>query len=214
MKSFSTQELNLGVLNCIGGAVMVIIGAKYLAIMVPLALIMLYCLQKFYLRTSRQLRFLDLEAKSPLYSHFLETLNGLTTIRAFGWVSTFKETNIALLAESQRPYYLLYCIQRWLNLVLDIFVGALAVLLLTFAVTLSDITSPAALGVAMINLLNFNQDLANLIDSWTRMETSLGAIARLRDLENDTPQPAYHSYSSQWSFRRAIEFRQVSASYG
>ncbi|KAB8199402.1 P-loop containing nucleoside triphosphate hydrolase protein [Aspergillus parasiticus] len=204
----------IGVLNCIGGAVMVIIGAKYLAIMVPLALIMLYCLQKFYLRTSRQLRFLDLEAKSPLYSHFLETLNGLTTIRAFGWVSTFKETNIALLAESQRPYYLLYCIQRWLNLVLDIFVGALAVLLLTFAVTLSDITSPGALGVAMINLLNFNQDLANLIDSWTRMETSLGAIARLRDLENDTPQPAYHSYSKQWSFRRAIEFRQVSASYG
>ncbi|PIG90112.1 ABC transporter [Aspergillus arachidicola] len=204
----------IGVLNCIGGAVMVIIGAKYLAIMVPLALIMLYCLQKFYLRTSRQLRFLDLEAKSPLYSHFLETLNGLTTIRAFGWVSTFKETNIALLAESQRPYYLLYCIQRWLNLVLDIFVGALAVLLLTFAVTLSDITSPGALGVAMINLLNFNQDLANLIDSWTRMETSLGAIARLRDLENDTPQPAYHSYSNQWSFRRAIEFRQVSASYG
>ncbi|KAK6835260.1 hypothetical protein RU639_002156 [Aspergillus parasiticus] len=204
----------IGVLNCIGGAVMVIIGAKYLAIMVPLALIMLYCLQKFYLRTSRQLRFLDLEAKSPLYSHFLETLNGLTTIRAFGWVSTFKETNIALLAESQRPYYLLYCIQRWLNLVLDIFVGALAVLLLTFAVTLSNITSPGALGVAMINLLNFNQDLANVIDSWTRMETSLGAIARLRDLENDTPQPAYHSYSNQWSFRRAIEFRQVSVSYG
>ncbi|RAQ56523.1 ABC transporter [Aspergillus flavus] len=204
----------IGVLNCIGGAVMVIIGAKYLAIMVPVALVILYCLQKFYLRTSRQLRFLDLEAKSPLYTHFLETLNGLTTIRAFGWVSTFEESNIALLAESQRPYYLLYCIQRWLNLVLDIFVGALAVLLLTFAVTLSDITSPGALGVAMINLLNFNQDLASLIDSWTRMETSLGAISRLRDLENNTPQPIHNKHSNQWSFQRSLDFKQVSASYG
>ncbi|OGM47734.1 ABC transporter [Aspergillus bombycis] len=204
----------IGILNCIGGAVMVIIGAKYLAIMVPVALGILYCLQKFYLRTSRQLRFLDLEAKSPLYTHFLEALNGLTTIRAFGWASTFEESNIALLAESQRPYYLLYCIQRWLNLVLDVFVGALAVLLLTFAVKLSDITSPGALGVAMINLLNFNQDLASLIDSWTKMETSLGAISRLKDLENNTPQPSHGSYSNQWSFQQSLEFRQVSASYG
>ncbi|KAE8372815.1 P-loop containing nucleoside triphosphate hydrolase protein [Aspergillus bertholletiae] len=204
----------IGVLNCLGGAVMALIGAKYLAIMVPMALVVLYCLQKFYLRTSRQLRFLDLETKSPLYSHFLETLNGLTTIRAFGWVSFFEESNIALLAESQRPYYLLYCIQRWLDLVLDIFVGALAVLLLTFALTLRDITSPGALGVAMINLLNFNQDLAGLIDSWTKMETSLGAIARLRDLETNTPQPPHHPHTNEWTFKRSLEFRQVSASYG
>ncbi|KAE8351094.1 P-loop containing nucleoside triphosphate hydrolase protein [Aspergillus coremiiformis] len=211
----------LGLLSCLGGAVMVIFGAKYLAATIPIAISILYCLQKFYLRTSRQLRFLDLEAKSPLYTHFLETLNGLATIRAFGWESTFQDLHIELLAKSQRPYYLLYCIQRWLNLALDLFVGALAVLLLTFAVTLSDITSPGALGVAMVNLLNFNQDLASLIESWTKMETSLGAIARLKDLEKDVSEG--HSFGAvlhqpdspaQWSFRRSLQFKQVSASYG
>ena len=46
-------------------------------------------LQKYYLRTSRQMRLLDLEAKSPLYSHFIESLAGLVEIRAFGWGENF-----------------------------------------------------------------------------------------------------------------------------
>lgn len=40
--------------------------APYLAVTFPFLAALLYVLQKFYLRTSRQLRLLDLEAKSPL----------------------------------------------------------------------------------------------------------------------------------------------------
>lgn len=36
------------------------------------------------------MRLLDLEAKSPLYSHFIESLSGLVTIRAFGWGENFQ----------------------------------------------------------------------------------------------------------------------------
>jgi hypothetical protein len=38
----------------------------YLAISYPPLAALLYVVQRFYLRTSRQLRLLDLEAKSPL----------------------------------------------------------------------------------------------------------------------------------------------------
>lgn len=58
-----------------------------MAITVAPCLVVLYYIQKFYLRKSRHLRFLDLEAKSPLYAHFVETLEGLATIRSFGWQS-------------------------------------------------------------------------------------------------------------------------------
>lgn len=40
--------------------------SPYLGISYPLLGMLLYILQMFYLRTSRQLRLLDLEAKSPL----------------------------------------------------------------------------------------------------------------------------------------------------
>src|SRR5882757_7182043 len=90
--------------------VFIAIATKYVAIALPFCMGALYPVQKFYLRTSRQLRFLDLEAKSPLYSHFMESISGLPTIRAFNFQSANAQKNYHLLNASQRPYYQLYCI--------------------------------------------------------------------------------------------------------
>lgn len=49
-----------------GQAAVMLTSSPYLAISYPFLAALLYVLQKFYLRTSRQLRLLDLEAKSPL----------------------------------------------------------------------------------------------------------------------------------------------------
>jgi hypothetical protein len=38
----------------------------YVAISFPLLLAVFYAVQKYYLRTSRQMRFLDLEEKAPV----------------------------------------------------------------------------------------------------------------------------------------------------
>ena len=192
-------------------------GSTYMAITIPFFLIGLYLLQKVYLRTSRQLRFIDLEAKSPVYSHFLETLEGVATIRAFGWQDQANQTNIKRLDASQRPYYLLYCIQRWLNLVLDLIVTALAIIVVALAVQLRSSTSAGLIGIALNNVLTFNQGLSNLVNYWTQLETSLGAIARLKSFEAKVvPEEKPGEYvipSETWPEAGAIEIREVSASY-
>lgn len=50
----------------LGQAIIIAIASPYLAISYPFLIGILYFIQKFYLRTSRQLRILELEAKSPL----------------------------------------------------------------------------------------------------------------------------------------------------
>src|SRR3954454_14984400 len=125
------------------------------------------------------MRLLDLEAKSPLYSHFIESLTGLVTIRAFGWADMFQERNLALLDISQKPYYLLFCIQRWLALILDLLVAALAVILMVLVVRLRSNISGGFVGLALLNVMSFNESLAIIIKEWTNLETSFGAIARL-----------------------------------
>lgn len=50
----------------IGSGIVIALASPYLAASYPLLMIIGYCIQMFYLRTSRQLRLLDLEAKSPL----------------------------------------------------------------------------------------------------------------------------------------------------
>ncbi|KAL8695796.1 MAG: hypothetical protein Q9224_003154, partial [Gallowayella concinna] len=64
---------------CVAQIILIAVSSVYAAISFPIWFIALYFVQKYYLRTSRQLRFLDLEAKSPLYSQFTEMMAGLTT---------------------------------------------------------------------------------------------------------------------------------------
>ncbi len=46
----------------------------YLALSLPLCAMVVYVVQKVYLRTSRQLRLLELESQSAVYTSFLETV--------------------------------------------------------------------------------------------------------------------------------------------
>jgi ABC-type multidrug transport system fused ATPase/permease subunit len=130
---------------------------------------------------------LDLEAKTPLYQHFTETLEGVATVRAFGWQQPFDRIALNRLDDSQKPYFLLYCIQRWLALVLGLLVAAIAVVLVALALCVPSKSSPGSLGVALTSILAFNQALTMLVSSWTNAETSLGSVARTESFERNTP---------------------------
>jgi ATP-binding cassette subfamily C (CFTR/MRP) protein 1 len=60
--------LNTGTTTALGlgQAAVAAVATPYIAAGYPVLVLLLYYLQKFYLKTSRQLRFMDLEAKSPL----------------------------------------------------------------------------------------------------------------------------------------------------
>jgi ATP-binding cassette subfamily C (CFTR/MRP) protein 1 len=151
---------NAGLINTVMRFVLICITAKYFATAIPFALICVYLIQRYYLRTSRQLRFLDIEAKAPLYSQFIETLDGLPTIRAFGWQHSLQRRNHRLLDTSQKPFYLLACIQLWLTFTLDILTAVLAILVVVLAVSIKDSTTGGDAGVALVNVLSTNQVLA------------------------------------------------------
>uniref|UniRef100_A0A8C5EYE1 Cystic fibrosis transmembrane conductance regulator n=1 Tax=Gouania willdenowi TaxID=441366 RepID=A0A8C5EYE1_GOUWI len=56
---------------------------------IPLALIFVV-LRKYFLRTGQQLKLLEAEARSPIFSHLITSLKGLWTIRAFGRQTYFE----------------------------------------------------------------------------------------------------------------------------
>ena len=97
------QNVVLCVFIAVGQIILIIASLPRVGLTFPVILGVLYLVQNFYLQTSRQLRFMDLEAKSPLYTNFLETLSGLSTIRAFGWTRQNLALNRKLLGLSQKP---------------------------------------------------------------------------------------------------------------
>ena len=213
--AFIDTALSAAGVVVVGGLVSA--SASYFLASIPVILGVVYAIQKVYLRTSRQIRLLELEAKAPLYSHFAETLSGLVSIRAFGWVDSFLEQHLRLLDESQKPYYLLFCIQRWLQVVLDLLVAGLAVLLVAIVVQVRATINPGLVGLGLLNVMSFNIQLAQLVKAWTTLETSLGAISRLRDFvaqtESEVKPHENQIPSTFWPEEGAISMKGFSASY-
>ncbi|KAL4875611.1 P-loop containing nucleoside triphosphate hydrolase protein [Aspergillus karnatakaensis] len=212
-------DATLNVLFCIflalGQAAVMLTSSAYLAISYPILIGLLYLVQKFYLRTSRQLRLLDLETKSPLYTHFLDTLKGIATLRAFGFLPEDIRKNAHLLNTSQRPAYLLLMIQEWLNLVLNLVVMVIAAVLTTLAVQLQS--SSAFAGASLFSLMSFGDSLSGIVTEWTKLETSIGAIARLKTF-NETVAPEDREEEDivpdeSWPEQGLVQLNGVSARY-
>jgi ATP-binding cassette, subfamily C (CFTR/MRP), member 1 len=191
---------------------------RYLLATIPVCLAVLFFLQRSYLRTSRQVRLLDIEAKAPLYKHFVETLSGVTTIRAYGRVPAFHRQHQQMLDLAQAPYYMLLCIQQWLVLVLDLMVGGLAVVISAIALgpaSNSSSISASSLGVALVLILQFNNQLSQSIQAWTKLETSIGAVHRVQQFVRDTPQEAAgrEVVQAEWPVQGSIRFENVAVTY-
>ncbi|KAI3011010.1 hypothetical protein CBS147346_1211 [Aspergillus niger] len=209
-----------GFASCVVKLVILCIVSKSLAVAVPALLVSLVILQRYYLRTSRQVRLLDLEAKAPLYTHFTEAVHGVTTLRAFGMELWFQEKMHMLLNKSQGPFYMLYCIQQWLTLVMGLIVAALAVIIVATTTSLADQYNGAAVGVALGLILTFNSTLSSTLRSWTSLETSIGAVSRVQQFVQDTPREANNDLIGSVVPRAlgpsqfTIEFDNITAAYG
>jgi ATP-binding cassette, subfamily C (CFTR/MRP), member 1 len=154
-----------------------------------------------------------------VFTHFIESLDGLSTIRSYSWSEIYASKCLRLLDVSQKPYYLLLCIQRWLVLVLDLVVAGQTVVLVGMAVALRSSVSPGFLGLALVNMMGLSHSLTNLVQHWTNLETSLGAIARIKDFSETTPveecpeEESPGTLSPDWPHTGSIRIEGVSASY-
>ncbi|KAI5276196.1 multidrug resistance-like protein [Aureobasidium subglaciale] len=227
--NFFSQDLNLidtelpsallnflfATFSAIAQAAIMPTSSPYMAISYPFLAILLYVVQRFYLRTARQLRLLDLEAKSPLYTHFLDTAKGITTIRAFGFLTEEIDKNSRLVNDSLRPAYLLVMVQQWLTLVLDVVVMILAAVLTTLAVRLHS--NSGFTGAALVTLMSFGDNMSSIVIFYTKLETSIGAISRLKKF-SETVQPEDKLHEdvdppAQWPQSGQMSLNGVSASY-
>ncbi|KAF5660407.1 major facilitator family transporter-associated [Fusarium heterosporum] len=202
---------------CFGAAGLAMAAVSWFAISIPFVIATLVAIQRFYVRTSKQLRLLEIEHKAPLFSHFLETINGLPTIRAFGWTQPYTDKVLTRIDDAQKPSYLLNCIQRWLTLVLDLVVACLTIILVVFAVTLREKINPSLLGIALVQMMRLGTNMKGIVLNWSILETSLGAIARIRMFCSAAPneqrideirEPGEH-----WPREGGLEVKNVNVQY-
>lgn len=211
---FSLINTLLNVFTATGQSILIVTIFPWSGIAIAGCLILLYALQKFYIRTSRQLRLLDPEAKSPLYSNYTDTLKGMSTLRAYGWLDKNFELAQRLLDRSQRPAYLLLMVQQWLNFVLNMIVACVAVMIASIAVLQKS--QQGTTGVALTLIMSIATMLQQALRAWTLFEVSIGAISRIKTFQEHTPKERQtHSVnlSPDWPPHGRLELNNVTVAY-
>ncbi|KAM3916377.1 multidrug resistance-associated protein 1-like [Leptodactylus fuscus] len=183
---------------------------------VPLGLLYFF-LQRFYVATSRQLKRLDAVTKSPLYTHFNETLQGVNVIRAFREQDRFVQESNLRLNTNQRFYFSSFVANRWLSVRCDLLSNFIVFTVAVVGVLFRESISPGLVGLAVVNSLRLTGVLKEAVHTATDMETNSVSVERVKeycDVEPEAPWTSEHdSALTNWPHAGRIEFQNYGLRY-
>ncbi|XP_072275072.1 multidrug resistance-associated protein 1-like isoform X1 [Pyxicephalus adspersus] len=203
--------------NVIGACIIILIATPIVAVIIPPLGLLYFFVQRFYVATSRQLKRLESVSRSPVYSHFNETLLGASVIRAFGEQKQFIHVSDSRVDENQRAYYPSIVSNRWLAIRLE-FVGNCIVLFASlFAVISRHTLSPGLVGLSVSYALQVTAYLNWLVRMSSELETNIVAVERVKeyaDLEQEAPWTLQETKpESRWPHEGKIEFHNYCLRY-
>ena len=148
----------------------------FLSVVLPMAVIY-YFIQVFYVATSRQLKRIESITRSPIYTHFSETITGQSTIRAYGDAQRFTTESETRVDYNQMMSYPSIIANRWLAVRLEV-LGSLVMLFAALFAVLSTSISPATVGLSISYALSISNFLSMLVRQTAEVETNIVAIER------------------------------------
>ena len=191
----------------------------FVALIIPLAAIYLY-IQRYYLRTSRELKRLDSISRSPIYAHFQESLGGITTIRAYRQQGRFALENEWRVDANLRAYFPSIHANRWLAVRLE-FIGSFIILAAASFAIISVATgsglSAGLVGLAMSYALQITTSLNWIVRQTVEIETNIVSVERVLEyarLPSEAPDIiSKHRPKISWPGHGAVDFQNYSARY-
>ncbi|XP_015787127.1 canalicular multispecific organic anion transporter 2-like [Tetranychus urticae] len=174
-------------------------------------------IQKFYIASSRQLRRIESITRSPIYSHFSETITGSTSIRAYGATDHFIQECYRKVDTNHSSFFLNIGANRWLSIRLELF-GNLIVTIAAFtAVATRGSSSAGSTGLALSYALQMTQILNFLIRQVSNVENSVVSIERCLEYTKIESEAIWIDDNNQprktWPEKGEIIFKNYSTRY-
>ena len=140
-----------------------------------------YYTQAYFRYSSRELKRLEALSRSPLFSHFSETLNGMSTIRAFSAERRTQNESIKRLDRLIGVSMIFTQSQLWLSLRL-IALGTTCIAAAgVFAVMARHTLSAQEVGLTMTYAMTITFLLQSLVNFTQSLENSFNAIERIQE---------------------------------
>ncbi|NXX28875.1 MRP7 protein, partial [Nicator chloris] len=194
-------------------------------VLVPLAVVYFF-IQRYYRFTSRELKRLYSVTLSPIYTHFSETLSGLSTIRAMRATKRFELENQLRLEQNQRCLFASNTVMEWLDIRLQMIGVAVVTAVAGIAIIQhqKQLGNPGLVGLALSYALSVTNLLSGLIASFTHTEIMMVSVERTEEYTTDIPMEPQDKLvqvkaqmcsqvSADWPSEGLVEFQQVVLAY-
>uniref|UniRef100_A0A8C6UBS9 ABC-type glutathione-S-conjugate transporter n=1 Tax=Neogobius melanostomus TaxID=47308 RepID=A0A8C6UBS9_9GOBI len=197
--------------------IIVLIATPFAAVIILPLSILYACVQSFYVATSCQLRRLEAVSRSPIYTHFNETVQGASVIRAFGEQPRFILQANQRVDFNQTSYFPRFVATRWLAVNLE-FVGNGVVLAAAILSVMGKSTlSPGIVGLAVSHSLQVTGILSWIVRAWTDVENNIVSVERVNEYAETAKEADWTIEGSSlplaWPQNGTIEFQDYGLQY-
>ncbi|XP_065055747.1 multidrug resistance-associated protein 1-like [Rhopilema esculentum] len=148
--------------------------------LVPLTVIYI-ATQRFYVASSRQLKRIESVKRSPIYNHFFESINGVSTIRAQQQQQRFIEESEFRIDDNQAAYAPSMYSNRWLAVRLEFVGNTLILFSALFAVIAKENITAGIAGLSISYSMQITQTLNWFVRMSSKLETDIVAVERVKE---------------------------------
>uniref|UniRef100_A0A8B9LQS4 Multidrug resistance-associated protein 1 n=1 Tax=Astyanax mexicanus TaxID=7994 RepID=A0A8B9LQS4_ASTMX len=203
--------------NVLGSCAVILIATPLVAIIIPPLGLLYFFVQRFYVASSRQLKRLESVSRSPVYTHFNETLLGTSVIRAFGEQQRFIGESDRRVDHNQKAYFPSIVANRWLAVRLEFVGNCIVTFAALFAVMARANLSPGIMGLSISYALQVTASLNWLVRMSSELETNIVAVERVKEYEDTEKEAEWKleqsSVPAGWPTAGHIEVRNFGLRY-
>ncbi|XP_077258458.1 multidrug-Resistance like Protein 1 isoform X4 [Temnothorax americanus] len=188
----------------------------FVVVILPIGAIY-YFIQRFYVATSRQLKRLESVSRSPIYSHFSESVTGAQIIRAYGVQEQFIHESENRVDFNQVCYFPSIIANRWLAVRLEMVGNLIIFFAALFAVLSRNTMSSGLVGLSVSYALQITQTLNWLVRMTSDVETNIVAVERIKEY-GETAQEApwkntEYTPPKEWPKHGRVDFKNFKVRY-
>ncbi|XP_029540811.1 ATP-binding cassette sub-family C member 3 isoform X1 [Oncorhynchus nerka] len=188
----------------------------FLLVVVPL-MVFYWWVQRFYVATSRQLKRLESVSRSPIYSHFSETVTGSSVIRAYCRHDAFVLMSDMKVDENQKSYYPGIVSNRWLGVRIEFIGNCIVLFAALFAVIGKDKLNPGLVGLSVSYALLVTMSLNWMVRMTSDLESNIVAVERVKEYSETKTEAPWEvedkKPSPDWPSQGNVEFSDYSVRY-